>query len=117
MRTLLFITTGLAVMGLAFWAYQENYRTQEALKEVRKLQNEIAQNRMRLSVLSSEWAYLNRPDRLRDLAEVNFDLLGLLPMEPTQFGQVDQVSFPPADALPPITGAVDTMATDTGAAQ
>ncbi|MCF6445223.1 cell division protein FtsL [Nereida sp. MMG025] len=116
MRTLLYITTGLAVMGLAFWAYQENYRTQEALKEVRKLQREIAAERNRLEILRAEWAYLNRPDRLRDLAEVNFDLLGLLPMEPTQFGQVDQVSFPPANSLPPVTGAVDTMAT-TGDAQ
>ena len=28
MRSLLYIVTALAVIGLAFWAYRENYQTQ-----------------------------------------------------------------------------------------
>ncbi len=109
MRTLLFITSALAVMGLAFWAYQENYKTQDRLAEVRRLQQEIGDARARLTILRAEWAYLNRPDRLRDLADINFDRLGLLPMAPTQFGRVDEVAYP-ARVLPPILNPVEVFA-------
>ncbi len=36
------LLSALAVMGLAFWAYQENYKTQSAIAEVRQLHREIA---------------------------------------------------------------------------
>jgi len=108
MRTLLYLITALAVFGLAFWAYRENYTTQQVLKETRQLQRDIGDAQIRLSVLKAEWAYLNRPDRLRDLAEINFDRLGLLPLRPDQFGRVDEVAFPlPEEELLPITNGVD----------
>jgi hypothetical protein len=66
------------VIGLGFWAYRENYATQAALRGLSDLQDEIADLRDALSVQRAEWAYLNRPDRLRELATVNFDRLGLL---------------------------------------
>lgn len=94
MKTLLYVLTAIVVFGLAFWAYRENYTTQQALKETRELQRSIGAAQVRLSVLRAEWAYLNRPDRLRDLAEINFDRLGLLPLRPDQFGRVDEVVFP-----------------------
>ncbi len=109
MRNLFYVLTALAVMALAFWAYRENYRTQAELAEVRALQGEIGQLRESLSVLRAEWAYLNRPDRLRELADINFERLGLLPLGPDQFGGVSEVHYP-AVALPPITEPVDTIA-------
>ena len=105
MRPLFLILSALAVMGLAFWAYRENYETQQAVRDVSNLQNEIADLR---EELSAEWAYLNRPDRLRELADINFDRLGLLPLAPRQFGRVDQVAFPP-EPLAPINHAVDVV--------
>lgn len=81
-------------MGLAYWAYNENYTTQASLKEVRGLHRDIGAAHERLNILEAEWAYLNRPDRLRDLAELNFDRLGLLPLMPDTFGRIDQVAFP-----------------------
>ncbi len=94
MKGLLYILTALAVFGLAFWAYRENYATQEVLSETQRLQRDIGTAQARLAVLKAEWAYLNRPDRLRELAEINFDRLRLLPLRPDQFGHVDEVGFP-----------------------
>lgn len=81
-------------MGLAFWAYHQNYQTQAVMKETRALQSEIGALRERLSVLRAEWAYLNRPDRLRDLADLNFDRLKLFPLSPEQFATADQIARP-----------------------
>ena len=83
MRSLLFVLSAFAVMGLANWAYQENYRTQEALREVETLQKAIATNRETLGILRAEWAYLNRPDRLRELVILNYRAVGLLPLAPS----------------------------------
>ena len=85
------------------------YATQAALREVRGLQGEIAGLREALSVQRAEWAYLNRPDRLRELVGLNFDSLMLMPMEPGQFGSVAQVAFPVPE-VPAITGPIDTIA-------
>lgn len=106
MRSLVYVLTALAVFGLAFWAYRENYATQQVLKETRALRSEIAAAQARLSVLQAEWAYLNRPDRLAELADLNFDRLGLLPLRPDQFGRIDEVGYP-RQTLLPITDPVD----------
>jgi hypothetical protein len=111
MRSVAYVLAAMAVFGLAFWAYRENYATQRVLSETQRLQREIGEAQVRLSVLRAEWAYLNRPDRLAELAEINFDRLGLLPLRPDQFGRIDEVSFPTVSLLP-ITDAFDvsTMA-------
>ena len=106
MRSFFCALTALAVIGLAFWAYRENYRTQEAQSHAQLLQSRIGEARQRLRVLNAEWAYLNRPSRLMDLVEINYDKLGLLPLQPYQFGKIDQVAYP-APPLLPITDPVD----------
>ncbi len=106
MRGVIYVLSALVAVGLGFWAYQENYRTQQSLREVRNLYAKIGAAHARLGMLNAEWAYLNRPDRLRDLADLNFDRLGLLPLMPDAFGQVEMVSFPP-EMLPPIMNPVE----------
>lgn len=108
MKTFLYTLAALAVMGLAFWAYSENYRTQESIAKVERLHSDIGAARARVAVLKAEWAYLNRPDRLRDLAELNFTRLGLLPVTPEQFGAIDQVAFPMPEELP-IVNPIEVM--------
>jgi hypothetical protein len=63
-----------------------------------------------LSIQRAEWAYLNRPDRLRGLTAANFDRLGLLPMEPSQFGTAAQVAYPQSK-LPEISFSTDIQGT------
>ena len=99
MRPVLYVLSFIAVMGMAFWAYRENYATQHQLKEMGRLQDEIASLREALILQRAEWAYLNRPERLRNLATANFDRLGLLPLEAAQFGAAAEVSYPVTEPL------------------
>jgi hypothetical protein len=63
-----------------------------------------------LTLQRAEWAYLNRPERLRDLIAINYDRMQLLPMESAQFGRVDQVAYPlPPMELDPLVEPVDVI--------
>ena len=113
MRTMLYVTTFLGLIGLAFWAYRENYDTQAALDEVEALQYRIGDARARLSTRKAEWPYLNRPDRLRELALLNFPRLELLPLRAEQFGRVDQVAYPVFDPLV-VSDTIDVTSAGVG---
>jgi len=115
MRSLFYIAATLAVIGLAYWAYKENYATQAALKKVEALQSEIASARERAGVLKAEWAYLNRPARLRDLVDLNYDRLRLNPLAPEQFGNIADVAFPKINPRD-VTRTVDLSAPETASA-
>lgn len=95
MRGFLTFLSALAVIALGYWAYHQNIQTQQAIREIDRLQRSIGGERERLGVLRAEWAYLNRPDRLRELADLNFDRLGLLPMTPDQFAIMDEIIWRP----------------------
>ncbi len=112
MRSLLSALAAIVVIALAYWAYHENYQTQQALREVEKLQFEIGQKRVELGMLKAEWAYLNRPDRLRDLVDLNFADLDLIPFSPSHFAEVDQVAFPRVD-VQDLDAPVDVSASET----
>ncbi|MBB3993630.1 hypothetical protein GGR95_001261 [Sulfitobacter undariae] len=99
MKSFMYVLTALCVIGLAFWAYRENYATQAVLNTTDRLHSEIRSAHARLAVLRAEWAFQNRPERLRDLTELNFERLQLLPLNPEQFGQVDEVQYPAPDLL------------------
>lgn len=111
MRPVIYVLSFIAVLGLGFWAYREHYQTREALGEVTALNLEIASLREARALQRAEWAYLNRPDRLRELSTLNFDRLGLLPLQPDQFGDIAQVAYPAADAF---EGVIDNPVSISG---
>jgi hypothetical protein len=113
MRSLLYLFTTLCVIALATWAYRETHLTQQAISHQRALEREVARLTEALRIQRAEWAYLNRPDRLRDLVDVNFDRLPLVPMTADHFGEIGQIAYPmpQAAAVPSIefSGAVETL--------
>ena len=100
MRGLFYILSILGVVGLAYWAYHQGYETRQTAREVQQLQRDIGKAHERLAVLRAEWAYLNRPDRLRELAEMSFERLELMPLSADQFGTIAQVAYAPV--APPV---------------
>ena len=100
MRGLFYILSTIGVVALAYWAYHQGYETRQTAREVQQLQSDIGKAHERLAVLHAEWAYLNRPDRLRGLAQMNFERLQLMPLSADQFGTVAQVAYPPVKPAP-----------------
>ena len=93
MRSLIYTLTFACLVGLAFWAYQENIKTQNAIAHTEKLQKEIGIAQARLSILKAEWAYINRPERLTELVDLNFGRLQLMPLRASNFFEVDGINF------------------------
>jgi hypothetical protein len=87
----------VALAVVAVLAYGQNYRTRGVFAENDALREKIIQSRQRLGVLRAEWAYLNRPDRLRDLVALNDASLQLMPLRPTQFAHVSDFQQPDHD--------------------
>lgn len=70
----------LLVMTMAYWAYTENYTTQASIQRVEELHRLVAEEKEAISILNAEWAYLNRPERLANLADLarGFELISSL---------------------------------------
>ena len=102
MRGLIYIITFASLVGLAFWAYQENIKTKSAIAHTEKLQKEIGIARARLSMLRAEWAYLNRPDRLSELVDLNFTRLHLVPLRASNFAKINEINFLSDPDLPEV---------------
>ncbi len=94
MRSFIYVMAFMAVLGLGAWAYSENYDMRAQEIEAAQLQSQIGLLRDAISTQSAEWAYLNRPDRLRELANLNFETLQLMPMEPSQLGRASVIAYP-----------------------
>lgn len=107
MKRFLYIIGVLACAVVAFWAYSISAKTRAATSELAYLQSEIEKEYERIATLRSEWAYLNRPERLRHLVEINFEKLGLVQITEQNYAQSSVVPFASEEelnALPAIDG-------------
>ncbi len=84
----------LASVGL----FQLKYRVQAQEEELTRLDRQIQRDRDEVQVLRAEWAHLNDPDRLTDLARRHLDLA---PVAGVQIVRFDVLPARPA----PIDGA------------
>ncbi len=86
---------GMLLLAMLFiWNYSEINKTRNAKNRLAETQQNIAIETERVSVLRAEWAYLNRPERLRMLVNLNFDPLRLIPLRAMHFGEIEQIGFP-----------------------
>ncbi len=85
LRFLLFGTFIGSTFALGFWAYKINYDSRAAAQRVKELEKSILLANKHFKILNAEWAHLNRPDRLRKLAEYYFFELRLTPINPDDF--------------------------------
>ncbi|PZP86825.1 MAG: cell division protein FtsL [Azospirillum brasilense] len=94
----------------AFGIYLVKYTVQDVQRDVVALKTELAQERESLHLLNAEWAYLNRPERLRELSDRH---LALAPMDSRQ---IQDVGVLPA-AIDSSEAVPDARVIQTGAQQ
>ncbi len=80
----------VCVAVLAIGLYLVKYSVQDVQRNVVTLKSDLATEKESLHLLNAEWAYLNRPDRLRQLADRHLDLV------PLDSRQIESVNVLPA---------------------
>jgi hypothetical protein len=96
----------VAACGSGLYLYSEKHRTAMLDREISGVIRQTEAARARTGLLRAEWALLNEPGRLQDMAD---KYLALKPMAPTQFVQLSDL----AGRLPAPESA-DVAAADTG---
>ena len=94
--------------GSGMYVYQSKHRVQVLDREIARTLKAADAARDRLGVLRAEWALLNEPDRLQDLAG---RFLNVRPMAPTQFVSMADLPHrlpPPGAAIAPPAPLPDT---------
>jgi len=102
-------------VGSGFFLYAEKHHTAMLDRDIGRVIEATQTARERTSLLRSEWALLNDPDRLQELAG---HYLSLQPLAPSQFVQLadlhnhlpDPVTTPAGDGDTPDTAAGDKPA-------
>lgn len=101
-RILTLAAIGLAV-GTAATLYQVKYEVRQLEQEARELHRGVTRERQSIQVLDAEWAFMNQPSRIQDLAERYLDLK---PVKPTQITSIDRLPMRPvAPDIAPGTAA------------
>ncbi len=121
---LLHIVVLAALVFAAADVYKIKYESTLQAERVAKLRGELRREQDAIANLRAEWAKLDRPDRIQDLAQRH---LALKPLETRQYDLLDRLPERPVELVPPGTadpiGAVietladiDTLTGSTGEA-
>ncbi|SNZ09086.1 cell division protein FtsL [Cohaesibacter gelatinilyticus] len=85
-RLINLVLFGGVLLG-AFWLYQVKQQARETEGQIATLQHQIAVEKEALLLLKAEWSYLNRPERVQNLAKRFADQLGLKEVKAYQIGE------------------------------
>lgn len=109
---LLHIVVLAALVLAAADVYKIKYESTLQAERVAKLRTELRREQDAIANLRAEWARLDRPDRIQELANRH---LGLKPLETRQFDTLDRLPERPVDLVPlgtadPIGAVIETLA-------
>ena len=79
----------IAALGAGMYLYQEKHRAQMLDRDITHTVKLADQARDRIGMLRAEWALLNEPERLADLAAHH---LQLQPLQPSQFVRLEDLA-------------------------
>jgi cell division protein FtsL len=71
------VTWLIAVTVAALGLFHVSHRVEQLENELRIEQRSILQEQQNIDILKAEWSYLNRPERIADLAERHLALVPL----------------------------------------
>lgn len=96
-----------ALVFAAAYVYRIKMESTVRTERVLRLRNDIREQRESIAALRAEWAKLESPRRMQDLATRH---LALRPVEATQYGQIKNLPpRPPSFIKPDDTDPIGTM--------
>jgi cell division protein FtsL len=82
----------VVVVCAASLLYSVKYRVQTMDEEIAAIRSHIKEERAAIHVLKAEWAYLSRPERVRELAEKHLEMA---PMDGKQMLELADLPYAP----------------------
>jgi len=101
----------LVIVAAAFMVYMAKYQVQSVKTQVADTARELEHEKEALHVVAAEWAYLNRPDRLQQLAE---KYLSSSDLTVDRVAEIEAIPFPaqmqaaatPEDGMVPVAAHI-----------
>ncbi len=90
---LAWLVTGCLSVGFVFYVADDVARLEEELQQVER---QILKEQRAIHVMAAEWSYINRPDRLADLARRHLDLA---PLPAERIVQIEDLPMRPLATL------------------
>ncbi|BAT59306.1 hypothetical protein GJW-30_1_01837 [Variibacter gotjawalensis] len=99
LRALNILVVTALVMSAA-WVYKIKFEATVQLEQVSKMRAQIRRERDAIAILRAEWARLDSPNRIQELAQRH---LKSKPIEVAQFDTLDNLPDRPVPIVPPGT--------------
>ncbi|MCY4541156.1 MAG: hypothetical protein OXB95_01985 [Rhodobacteraceae bacterium] len=77
---------------LLWWSTSVKYDTRQLRRELTTINRQIDDTKLALGLLQAEWSYLNRPERLQQLAFDHYEQLKLLTLTKNEFSSLNRFS-------------------------
>ena len=104
MKRWLPLFTLVGLMGAAYGLYHVKWEVWELKRNNAELKTQLEEEMQALDVLRAEWAYLNRPERLQELAQAH---LTLTAGSGTQISDITTMPLPPIEDEPVMAGTTN----------